>query len=623
MLLLLAAALLAPSPVLAWTDPLDTRRPDPTSVARTALDATWLADATAGPRALGFWLGPIGEDALRADALRASGLVITADGQPLIRTLVEARALRRATVRVHERANRRLTAAFRTAATALGVTELGAMRTAPLVVARVTPRQAAELAALSMVDAVEAGGDVQLAMASAYPTIGAPAVYASGPGFRGAGVRVAVVEYARIDFSRPTLEDVPHTKLYVAKRNGGYVCRDGDPRHPDVSISHMTRVAAIIAGRSTFAPRGVAPGARIIQSSIDMPAYDNLETAARVVKAIECAITEGDADVINLSLSEPRRQGYVRTYLDHLVTTYGVFVAVASGNAVYGTCPDGEPVSPATAWNVLTVGGTDDRGTATHRDDRLWSENGRNAVCTDDPRGQQGDEDRRIKPELSAVARNIGVAGYSLSSGTSYAAPMVSGAAATLIGRDPGLAARPHVVKAILVASSRAHRTPKPGGGLSTDREGAGTLSVDWAHAIVTGSRGALDDTGGQGERILDSSLTAGCRAGEDATFSFIGHAGRAVRVAIVWNAHARRPTLNGATVDRRKSDLDLVVRAPGGTVIAGAGSSRTRLDASNLEWLDFTAPSDGTYLATIDVSRWDCDLVREPVGFAWVSFPD
>ena len=34
----------------------------------------------------------------------------------------------------------------------------------------------------------------------------------------------------------------------------------------------MTRVAAIIAGRSATAPRGVAPGATIVQASIDMPA---------------------------------------------------------------------------------------------------------------------------------------------------------------------------------------------------------------------------------------------------------------------------------------------------------------------------------------------------------------
>jgi len=197
---------------------------------------------------------------------------------------------------------------------------------------------------------------------------------------------------------------------------------------------------------------------------------------------------------------------------------------------------------------------------------------------------------------------------------------MVSGAAATLLARDPQLATRPYVIKAILVASSRLHRTPTPGGVISTDREGAGTLVVDWAHAIMSGHKGSLANAGGYGERVVPSA-SAGCRTGSDVTFTLPGHAGRTVRVAITWNSHAARPSLGGGTVDRRKSDLDLVVRTPGGAVIQGAATSRTHLDASNIEWLDFTAQTTGTYTATIHVSRWDCDLVSEPVGFAWVAF--
>lgn len=217
------------------------------------------------------------------------------------------------------------------------------------------------------------------------------------------------------------------------------------------------------------------------------------------------------------------------------------------------------------------------------------------------------------------------MAGYPLSSGTSYATPMVSGAAATLIGHAPALANQPHVVKAILIASSRLHRTPvTPGGRISTDREGAGTLRVDWANTIVSGQKGALDDAGGYGERTVQSLPATGlCREGQDVTFSIPAHAGRSMRVAITWMSHADKPTLSGDSTDRRKADIDLVVRAPGGSVVHGAGSSRTGLDASNVEWLDFTAGSTGTYLATLKVARWDCDLVSEPVGFAWVAFPD
>lgn len=577
---------------------------------------------TGTTRVLGFWLGPVDDAALRTRAIARSGLPVDVHGTPVVRTLDDARALRRALVTVHARADRRLTEAFRQVAADLGVRDLASMTAAPLVVARVTPAQEAALRSSPLVTGVEeSDGDLSLAMATAYPTVGVPAAYAAGS--RGDGVRVAVVEYAEIDFSRPTLPAVPRQRLRIARTADGLVCRSGDPRHPDASTSHMTRVAAIIAGRSSHAPRGIAQGATIVQVSIDLPAYDNLETAARVARAIECAITQGEADVINLSLSEPRRQGYLRTFLDNVVRTYGVFVAVAAGNAVYGTCPDGDPVSPATAWNVLTVGGTDDRGTARWSDDRLWTENSRDAVCSDDLPGQAGDTDKRLKPEISAVARSIGVAGYPPSSGTSYATPMVSGAAATLMARDASLATQPHTVKAILIASAAVHRTPvTPGGRLSTDREGAGTLAVDWANAIVTGRKGSLRDAGGHAQRIVGSSIDGACRAGEAVTLELPGHAGRRMRVTIAWMSHADRPSLSGRTKDRRKADLDLVVRDPSGTPVRAAGTSRARRDASNVEWLDFTAPTDGTYTAVIEPARWDCDLVSEPVGVAWVAFP-
>ncbi|MFN8619753.1 MAG: S8 family serine peptidase [Chloroflexota bacterium] len=572
-------------------------------------------------RPFGFWLGPSDDVATRDAAVAASGLPIGADGQPVVASLADARTLRHALLDAHAGVDGVLSARFLAAAAALGVRDATALTTAPLVMASVTPAQRRALAALDVVERVEpAGGPVRLQMASAYPTIGAPAAYAAG--FRGNGVRIGVVEYADIDFGLPLLKDVPHQQLRVARSGGSLVCRSGRPLHPDASSSHMTRVAAIAAGRSGSAPRGVAPGATVVQASIDMPAYDNDETAARVAKAIECAITQGDVDVINLSLSEPRRQGYLVAFLDHLVGTYGVFVAVASGNRVYGTCPDGRPVSPATAWNVLTVGGTSDAGTSAWGDDRLWSEHGRDAVCTRDLPGQKGDTDLRIKPEISAPARNIGVPGFPLSSGTSYATPMVSGAAATLIARDGSLAARPHVVKAILVASSRVHRTKAPGGGISTDREGAGTLDVDWANAIVSGHHGATVDAGGYGERVLASTTDGdGCHHGDDATFTIPGHAGRTMRVTITWNSHAAAPKLGGSTSDRRRSDLDLVLRDPDGNVVKGARTSRHHLDASNLEWIDLVAPSTGSYTATIKVQRWDCGLATEPAGFAWIAF--
>jgi len=172
-LLLLAVAALAPAPAMAWVDPL----PGTDGIAATDLGPSAIAgpgadllagiDLTASSQALGFWLGPIDDAALRARAVAASGLPVGADGEPIIGNLAEARALRTAIVRLHARADGRLTHAFVTQARALGVTDVSAFRSAPLVVARVTPAQAAALASVVGVQAVEPGGDVQLAMATA------------------------------------------------------------------------------------------------------------------------------------------------------------------------------------------------------------------------------------------------------------------------------------------------------------------------------------------------------------------------------------------------------------------------------------------------------------------------
>jgi hypothetical protein len=106
-----------------------------------------------------------------------------------------------------------------------------------------------------------------------------------------------------------------------------------------------------------------------------------------------------------------------------------------------------------------------------------------------------------------------------------------------------------------------------------------------------------------------------------DVTLEIPAHAGRQMRVAIVWMSHASR-SATGPARDRRKADLDLAVLDPAGDPVRARATSRAKRDASNVEWLDFRATTDGTYTAVVQPARWDCDLVNEPVGIAWVAFP-
>jgi hypothetical protein len=160
---------------------------------------------------------------------------------------------------------------------------------------------------------------------------------------------------------------------------------------------------------------------------------------------------------------------------------------------------------------------------------------------------------------------------------------------------------------------------------VSTDREGLGTLSLKWAHRIVSGATPAVPDVGGYGQVIVPAlqDEATGCWRGLDQALALPGHEGRRMRVVITWDSHADAPALDAQTFpDRRKSDLDLVLLDPQGTVLTGARGSGYGVYASNTEWIDLVVPAEGTYTLHVAVSRWDCDLTDETVGFAWLAAP-
>src|SRR4029078_1862464 len=138
------------------------------------------------------------------------------------------------------------------------------------------------------------------------------------------------------------------------------------------TFDHPTWVAGAIAGQNgTW--KGVAPGASIVSSGTGgysaSLAYDR-----RIGAATDWAIAPGggNADIVNTSLVQDTATGAEegRRYFDSLVDQDGRLAISAAGNYVnFGGWQIG---SPGTGYNVLTVGGVNDRGTASRADDRIW-----------------------------------------------------------------------------------------------------------------------------------------------------------------------------------------------------------------------------------------------------------
>ncbi|MCG5469043.1 S8 family serine peptidase [Micromonospora sp. LAH09] len=287
------------------------------------------------------------------------------------------------------------------------------------------------------------------------PQIGAPAAHQAG--FTGKGVRVAVLDTG-IDAEHPDF-----TGRVAVSQNFSEATDAGD------TVGHGTHVASIIAGSGAASAgkyRGVAPDATLLNGKVceDLGCSDSA-----ILAGMQWAAVDQQADVINMSLG-----GYdtpdvdpLEAAVESLTAQTGALFVISSGND--GT--DGSVSSPSTAESALSVGAVD-------REDALADFSSRG------PRVGDGG----LKPDITApgveivAARGEGTElgmpvgeGYVTLSGTSMAAPHVTGAVALLAQQHTGWAAAQ--LKATLMASAKPH--PEQ----TAFQQGAGR--VDVARAIT------------------------------------------------------------------------------------------------------------------------------------------
>jgi serine protease AprX len=232
----------------------------------------------------------------------------------------------------------------------------------------------------------------------------------------------------------------------------------------DDAYGHGTAVAGIIAGDGTAsggAYIGIAPQATLINLRVN----DGTGAAptSAIMNAVLWAVINKNTyniRVINLSLQSSVQESYRTSPIDAAVEyawLKGLVVVVAAGN----NGPNSALYAPANDPYVITVGATDDNGTASNADDTLAGFSSYGVT-----------QDGFSKPDFVAPGKHIITtlapassfafnypaflvgAQYIQLGGTSISAPSVAGVAALYIESNPTV--RPGQLKAVLLTTATA-----------------------------------------------------------------------------------------------------------------------------------------------------------------------
>ena len=245
------------------------------------------------------------------------------------------------------------------------------------------------------------------------------------------------------------------------------------------SYGHGTFVAGLIAGDGASSAgqySGEAPAARLV--SIKVAGADGTTHLGTLISGLQWAVDHQSRygiKILNLSLGFKSAQSTVANPLDQAVEAVwnaGIAVVVSAGN----TGPfNGSILSPGDDPLVITVGALDDMATASITDDEM------NDFSAVGPTSADG----WVKPDLVTSGRSvvslsapgstiytdypsarIGSANF-VGSGTSFSAPITSGAAALVLADSPGIT--PNQLKARLLGTT----SPGPVGNPFVDGHGA------------------------------------------------------------------------------------------------------------------------------------------------------
>lgn len=268
-------------------------------------------------------------------------------------------------------------------------------------------------------------------------------------GYTGNGVKIGILE--------PTIP--VSSESYTLVVNPQYTTPIAD--------THATMVCRII--------KNVAPGSSLYCTAAT--------SSSQYFYGME-ELLDASVHVVNLSMGFNDITGtydMISQWTDHITSTDNVTVVAASGNSD-DLGGDYAVASPAKGYNVIAVGNFNDNNTISIADDTLYE-----TSCYLEKNNTAAE-----KPDVLAPGTNITIDNYE-ASGTSFAAPHVTGILAQLMQQSLALRSRPSLAKSLITVGARykIDSDSYSACGIHTfsDKEGAGKVDARNASTVLGNMR--------------------------------------------------------------------------------------------------------------------------------------
>lgn len=379
---------------------------------------------------------------------------------------------------------------------------------------------------------------------------------------------------------------------YTGYTEQSYVIREATfPDDSDPARDKHEHVVSMCVGGTSDTEPGIAPYADIFAAQ---------DPNTKLEQKIDWFANNGVAAInfsFYLNANGKRKMQSTDLQWGQWVVNRYLNMVVAAGNE--SSTGDLIVTTPAKGFNTLSVGATSDKGTGNDLTDDETSF----YSCRKNPRSEHdtpsSDYYPHEKPEVSAVGTNIDTPPYSPTSGTSFAAPHVTGLI-TLLEKFTDqyggveISLFPEVAKPIVMAAA----TNQGDSSYSIDDMGTGTIRAPAAERIV------------QNGWFVSDSFD---KSNSEQTYTFSVSDGERVRVALNWFTDVTASDFSDLKNARSDLDIDLYVYDPNGNYVTGSAAYDR-----GWEFVEFTASQSGTYEIEVSKFDWQSSDSNRYFGLAW-----